>query len=249
MDARRRRARHARVHLDDDHVAVVGVDGELDVRSARLDADRADDRDAASRIRWYSLSVSVWIGATVMRVAGVHAHRVDVLDRADDDDVVVLVAHHLHLVLLPPDDRLLDEHLGHRRGVEAALDDLLELLDVVGDAAARAAERERGADDQRQADVVEDLARVVHRVHDAAARDLQADLDHQVLEDLPVLAAEDGVAVGADHLHAVLLEDALVEAGHAGVQAGLPAERREQRVDGIAACGFAARGSSRPPRA
>ena len=126
---------------------------------------------------------------------------------------------------------LLDQHLGHGRGVEPALDDRLELLDVVGDAAARAAERERRADDQRQADVVEHLAGLVHVVDDAAARDLQADLDHQVFEDLAVLAAEDGVAVGADHLHAVLREDALVEAGHAGVQAGLPAERRQQRVD------------------
>ena len=44
---------------------------------------------AASRMIWYSLSVSVCAGATVMRVAGVHAHRVEVLDRADDDDVVL----------------------------------------------------------------------------------------------------------------------------------------------------------------
>ena len=36
-------------------------------------------------------------------VAGVHAHRVDVLDRADDHDVVVAVAHHLELELAPAD--------------------------------------------------------------------------------------------------------------------------------------------------
>jgi hypothetical protein len=39
---------------------------ELDVRSAGLDADLADDGDAASRIRWYSRSVSVCAGATVI---------------------------------------------------------------------------------------------------------------------------------------------------------------------------------------
>ena len=114
----------------------------------------------------------------------------------------------------------------------------LELLDVVGDAAARAAEREGGADDQRQADVVEHLAGVVHVVDDAAARDLQADLDHQVFEDLAVLAAMDRVAVGADHLHAVLREDALVEAGHAGVQARLPAERRAAARRSACRCAF-----------
>ena len=103
-------------------------------------------------MRWYSLSVSVWIGATVMRVAGVHAHRVDVFDRADDDDVVVLVAHHLQLEFLPADDRLLDQHFVHRRGIEPALNDRLEFFDVVGDAAAGPAEGERRTDDQGQAD-------------------------------------------------------------------------------------------------
>jgi hypothetical protein len=47
------------------------------------------------------------------RVAGVHAHRIEVLDRADDDDVVGAVAHHLELVLLPAEQRALDQHLVH----------------------------------------------------------------------------------------------------------------------------------------
>src|SRR4030095_11798198 len=42
------------------------------------------------------------------RVAGVHAHRVDVLDRADHDGVVRAVAHQLEVELLPAGDRLLD---------------------------------------------------------------------------------------------------------------------------------------------
>src|SRR5207237_1131156 len=45
------------------------------------------------------------------RVARVHAHRVDVLDRADDDDVVLAVAHDLELELVPAEDGFLDEHL------------------------------------------------------------------------------------------------------------------------------------------
>ena len=39
----RRRPRHARVHLDDDHPPVRGVHGELDVAAAGFDADAADD--------------------------------------------------------------------------------------------------------------------------------------------------------------------------------------------------------------
>ena len=88
-------------------------------------------------------------------IAGVDAHRVDVLDRADDDAIVRLVADHLHLEFLPAEHALLDQHFVGRRGVDAALDDLDELGLVVGDAAAGAAQREGRADDGGQADVVE----------------------------------------------------------------------------------------------
>jgi hypothetical protein len=98
------------------------------------------------------LSVSVSAGSHGDRVAGVHAHRIDVLDGADDDAVVRLVAHHLHLKLFPSQHRFFDQHFGGRRGVEPALDDLDEFGLVIGNAAAGAAKRERGADDGGQAD-------------------------------------------------------------------------------------------------
>eukprot|EP00955_Chlamydomonas_euryale_P004608 49272-Chlamydomonas_euryale.AAC.2 len=43
----RRRARHARVHLNDDHVTVRGVDRHLHVGSAALDAHLPDDGDSS----------------------------------------------------------------------------------------------------------------------------------------------------------------------------------------------------------
>ena len=93
-------------------------------------------------------------------VAGVHAHRIDVLDRADDDEVVGDVAHHLELEFLPADHRLLDQHFVDRAELEAALGELAELFDVVGDAAADAAERERRPDDQREAERARELDRL-----------------------------------------------------------------------------------------
>ena len=78
-----------------------------------------------------------------------HAHRVEVLDRADDDAVARGVAHHLELELLPALERLLDEHLPDRARREACGDPLLELLRRPRDPAAAAAERERRADDRR----------------------------------------------------------------------------------------------------
>ena len=65
------------------------------------------------------------------------------------------IADHLHLELLPAEHALLDQHLVRRRGIEPALDDLGELLPVVADAAARAAQREGRPDDRGQADVLE----------------------------------------------------------------------------------------------
>ena len=133
----RRRARHARVHLDHQHAPVFGLIGELHVRAAGVDADLAQHRD-----RGVAHDLVFLVGQRLRRrdgdrVAGVHAHRVEVLDRADDDAVVLAVAHHLHLEFLPADHRLLDQQLVRRRGVEPALADRDELLAVVGDAAAR----------------------------------------------------------------------------------------------------------------
>ncbi len=62
------------------------------------------------------------------RIAGVHAHRVEVFDRADDDDVVVQVAHHLELVFLPAEDRFFDQDLRNRRRGQAAPRDLFKFF-------------------------------------------------------------------------------------------------------------------------
>ena len=145
----RRRARHARVHLDHAQLARLGLVGELHVRAAGRDADRA--RTGEGRL---AQALVLGVGQRLLRrdgprVAGVHAHRVEVLDRADDDAVARVVAHHLELELLPALERLLDEHLPDRARREPGGDALLELLRRPGDAAAAAAERERGADDRR----------------------------------------------------------------------------------------------------
>ena len=158
-----------------------------------------------------------------------HAHRIDVLDRADDDAIVVLIAHHLHLVFFPAEHRFLDQHFRGRRGVDAALDDLDELLLVVGDAAAGAAERERRPDDRRQPDIVERLQRLDQRLDLMRARRGKPDLGHRVAEQLAVFRLVDGFRGGADHLHAELFQNAHAAERQRGVERGLPAHGRQQR--------------------
>ena len=92
---------HARVHLDGDHFPVVGIDGELDVAAARLNADLADNGDGGVAHPLVFL-VGQRLGRRHGdRIAGVHSHGVKILDGADDDDVVRLIAHDFQFKFLP----------------------------------------------------------------------------------------------------------------------------------------------------
>jgi hypothetical protein len=228
-------AAHARVHLDDDEAAVGRVHRELHVGAAGVDADLAQDGDAGVAHHLVFL-----VGERLRRghrdaVAGVDAHRIEVLDAAHDDAVVGAVAHDLHLELFPADQALLDQQLLRRAQVEAALADLFELFRVVGDAAAGAAHREAGADDHREPgaadlglDALLHRQRFFHAVRDAALGRGQADGRHRVLELHPVFGLLDGLLVGADHLDAVLGQHAVAVQIERAVQRRLAAHRGQQ---------------------
>ena len=88
LRGQRRGARHARVHLDDDHPPRRRIDRELDIAAAGLDANLAQHRQ-----RGVAHHLEFLVGERQRRrhgdgIARVHAHRVDVLDRADDDAIV-----------------------------------------------------------------------------------------------------------------------------------------------------------------
>ena len=146
-----RRAREARVDLDDAVVLRVGVERVLDVALAD-DAEVAHDLD-----RGRAQHVVLLVGERLRRrdddrVAGVHAERVEVLHVAHGDAVVGDVAHDLVLDLLPALERLLDEDLRRRReGLDAVVPELVLRVDERG---AEAAERERAAHHAREADLL-----------------------------------------------------------------------------------------------
>ena len=119
----RRGARDARVHLDHAELVRLRVHRELDIRAARRHADRAGRRERCLAKLLVDRIGERLLGRDRPRVAGVDAHRVEVLDRADDDGVAARVAHHLELVLLPAHQVLLDQHLADGARVQAMLDD------------------------------------------------------------------------------------------------------------------------------
>src|SRR5690606_38065215 len=178
LGGQRRGPADARVHLDDDQRAGGGVERELDVRAPGPDAAAADAGEGRVP-HGLVLDVGQRLGRSHGdRVAGVDAHGVEVLDRADDHAVVGAVPHDLELELLPPGDRPLDEDLADRAGGQAGGGDALELGPGGGDAGPLAAEDVRRAHDHRQADALDDGDGLVHRVGGGRGRHRETDLLH-----------------------------------------------------------------------
>ena len=155
-----------------------------------------------------------------------NAHRVEVLDRADDHDVVATIADHLQLELVPADERLLDEHLADRALAQTELDLAPKLCRARCEAAAVTAERECRANDCRERDVRE----IVERGDDPGDGNGEAAALHRGPEELAILGAANHVDRGAEQLDPERLEHALLRQLDREVESGLPAERRQERV-------------------
>uniref|UniRef100_A0A0N4ZAR3 NAD-specific glutamate dehydrogenase n=1 Tax=Parastrongyloides trichosuri TaxID=131310 RepID=A0A0N4ZAR3_PARTI len=130
LGSQRRGTRHARVHLDHHDAAGVRVDAELHVRATGIHADLAQHGDGG-----IAQALVFLVGQGLRRghgdrVTGVHAHRVQVLDRADDDAVVRRIADHFHLEFLPAQHRLFHQHFGGRRQLQATADDVDQFFAV-----------------------------------------------------------------------------------------------------------------------
>ncbi|MPM37476.1 hypothetical protein SDC9_84093 [bioreactor metagenome] len=235
----RRGARYPRVHFDDDLAAVVGIDRPLDVGAAGGDADGLHHLQA--RVA-HLLVFGVGQGLDRRhrdRVAGVDAHRIEVFNGADDHRVALGVAHDFELVFLPAEERFLDQDLGIHARVQPALHNGEKFFLVVRDAAARAAEGEAGADNQRPgADRFLDRARLFQRVGRAGTRQFETDAAHGLLEALAVFGAVDRLGRGADQFDLIALQDAALVELHRQIESGLAAQRGQQRVGAFAADDF-----------
>ena len=198
--------------------------GELNIGSAGLDADLADDRDRGIAHRLIFAIGECLRRRDGDRVAGVNAHRIEIFDRADDDDVVLRVAHHLELVFFPAQNRFFNQALvdGRRSRPRARLH---QFFAVVSNAAAGAAERERWADDDRESDLAGELEAVFQIVDQRRFRHVEADPLHRIFEEKTVFGLLDGVELRANELHVVLFEDAGVGELDGEIQRGLSADR------------------------
>ena len=154
------------------------------------------------------------------------AHRVQILNRADDDDVVRRIAHDLHLVLFPAENGFFQQHFTGGRQVQPIANLLFELFAVVSHTAACTTQRKAGSDNDRQADVAQSFTGFVHVVNDGTLGTVEADLHHGLFERVTFFGLGNDLLFRAQQLNTKLVEDAASSQIHRGVQTGLAAQRR-----------------------
>src|SRR6266700_3618436 len=92
-----------------------------------------------------------------VRSTGLHPHRIEILDRADNHAVVHPVAHYFHLEFFPADEGFIDQDFVDRRKIETACCDRVQLVAVIRNTATHSAERERRANYEREcSDLISD---------------------------------------------------------------------------------------------
>ena len=184
---------------------------------------------------WYSTSLSVWAGATVIESPvctpiGSRFSIEQMITQLSARSRITSSSYSFH----PAIDRSMRISLtGLASRPNRAI--FSNSLGRGGDAGALAAEDEGGPDDHGETDALDHLAGFVHVVGDPARRHLEADPLHGLLEDLAVLGGADGLGVGADQLgRAVGADGAALDQLHGEVERGLAAEGGEHRVGPLA---------------
>ncbi len=225
-----RRTRHTRVHLDHDHTTGVRADTELNVGTAGFNADLTQYRQRGVTHDLVFLVRQGLCRSNGDRVTGVHAHRVEVFDGADDDAVVLLIADNLHFVLFPADQGFVDQQFFSRRQVQTARADFFELFTVVSNTATGAAHGEGRTNDAREAQLFENRIGLFHAVGNTGARAVKADGLHGLVETRTVFSLVDGVGIRADHLNAEFFQHAFALQVQGAVQCSLAAHGWQQCV-------------------
>ena len=142
------------------------------------------------------------------RVAGMHAHRVDVLDRADGDHLSLRIADDFEFELFPAEHALFYEHLGNRACCESARYNRAQFLDVVYQPAACAAHGVCRAQHAGITELIGDGNSFLDGMRNLAASHLNTEFGHGLLEHVAVFSAFYCVYRRSDDFDAVLVKHA-----------------------------------------
>ena len=195
---------HTGIYLDDAVFKAVRVQGVLYVAASRY-AQLTDNIESGGTQHLVFLVPQSLGGSHHDAVAGVHAHRVDILHIADGNHIACPVPHYLILDFLPAGNAALHQHLSHTGETQAIFQNQGALLRVAGNAAAGTAQSVGRAKHHGISDFGGDFQALLHILHNVRGSDGLADFLHGLLEHLPVLGLLDGQGRGADEAHVVLL--------------------------------------------
>ena len=224
-----RRPRHAGIDLDQVVVEREGIERELHVAAA-FDLQGTDQPQGAVAQQLILLVGQRLARSHHDRVARMDADRIDVFHIADRNGRIVVVADHLVFDLLIPLDALLDQHLMHRGEGKRIAHHLAQLRLVVGEAAARTAQRKGRTQHDGVTDPLRRLDRLVDIVSNQRRQHRLAQRLTKLLEEFAVLGLLDALERSTQNLHLTLLKHAFLGELHGQIQARLPAQSRH---DGI----------------
>ena len=164
-------------------------------------------------------------------IARVDAHGVHVLNGTDDDDVVVPVPKKLQFEFFPPQQGLVNKHLVDGARLQTALERVVKL--VFGEHKRRTgtAQRERRPNAQRKTVLLRNLLAFEVAVRRLRRRHRNTDLEHELLELLPVFRNVDGVDVHPNDVNAVLFPQTLAVCLNAQIQGRLAAHGGKHRIN------------------
>src|SRR5262249_1950212 len=148
------------------------------------------------------------------RVSRVHAHRIEVLDAADDHDVILEIAHNLQLKFFPSDNRFFDQNLVGGAQIQPPPSQFFKLFCIERNAPSGSSQREGRPYDGGISNPFDDLQSLVEIMGNTAFRSLEIDLTHGVLEQLSILSNLDGFDLCPDQFYAILIQDSFLRERH-----------------------------------
>src|ERR1051326_6294970 len=163
-----------------------------------------------------------------------HAHRIKILDRANDYNIVMQIPHGLEFELLPSDNRLLDENGMDRTQIETTLDDTFEFLTIKRDAAPCAAQRERRPDHDRKTKDLHNPLCLSNVGDDFASRSRKTDPHHGLFEKKTIFGHLHGIGLRTDHLDVVFVKNTALVEFDGNISGGLTSYRRQQSIRSFA---------------
>ena len=180
--------------------------GELDIGTA----DDLNGFDNPVRIILKPL-LKIWRdgqhGGSAKAVAGMNAHGIHILDKADGNHLIFGIPNHFQLQLFPAKNRFLHQNLMNPAGGKASRRNDLKLFDVVNQTAAGSTHSISWPDHHRIAKFLGCFFRILNRINRLAAGHLDAQTIHGFLERCSILAPLDGIDIDPDDLDPVFGEN------------------------------------------